>query len=146
MTKQEAVEKLKDKAYLFHGEGVKALSMAIEALEQEQTAEYSSDVSIIQATSAKVTKMRIDEPCSEWGKGWNEAIGFVIGYYLSYVPSAERHSAWLHCEDEAGHDGFRCEKCDTFYPCYYEYYHSAEDFISDYNFCPNCGAKMETEQ
>lgn len=35
MNKTEAIEILKDKAYLFHGEEVKALSMAIEALEQE---------------------------------------------------------------------------------------------------------------
>ena len=145
MTRQEAIKELElIKARIeweYPLEYQIAFDMAIKALEQELTA-----VSIIQATVAKIPKMRIDEPCSEWGKGWNEAIGFVIGYYLSYVPSAERHSAWVYCEDEAGHDGFRCEKCDTFYPWYYEYYHSAEEFISDYNFCPNCGAKMETEQ
>lgn len=36
MTRQEAIEALIKKAYAFHGEEVKVLAMAIEALQQEQ--------------------------------------------------------------------------------------------------------------
>lgn len=49
---------------------------------------------------------------------------------------------WIYGEhDVAICDGYRCDRCGFFVP--WDYEHKFIDFINDYHFCPNCGAKME---
>lgn len=45
---------------------------------------------------------------------------------------------WIHGEDEYGMDGYHCDKCGFFVPW--------DNYIEDYNFCPNCGADMRGEK
>ena len=48
---------------------------------------------------------------------------------------------WIYGESEVGNDGYYCSECGNFVPWIYE--ESAMNFIREYKFCPNCGAKME---
>ena len=58
------------------------------------------------------------------------------------IPSAERKGEWIYGEhDVAMCDGYRCDKCGFFVP--WDYEHKFIDFINDYHFCPNCGARMK---
>lgn len=63
---------------------------------------------------------------------------------LRNLPSAQpqrMRGKWTCGEDEYGIDGYHCDKCGFFVP--WDYTHKFIDFIKDYHFCPNCGAKME---
>jgi len=63
---------------------------------------------------------------------------------LMLLPPAEpKRGRWIYCEDSTADcvDGYRCDQCGFFVP--WDYKHKGIDFIQDYNFCPNCGAKME---
>jgi hypothetical protein len=142
MTKAEAIELLRELSNFVATppETDEAINMAIKALEQDEQDDTISRQVAIEALT-EIQKMKCgddDHAIAEW-TGATECIARI-----ELLPSTDRHGAWVYCEDEAGHDGFKCEKCDTFYPWYYEYYHSADDFISDYNFCPHCGARIKT--
>ncbi len=51
---------------------------------------------------------------------------------------------WIYGEhDVAMCDGYWCDKCGFFVP--WDYQHKFIDFIKDYHFCPNCGARMEVK-
>ena len=66
---------------------------------------------------------------------------------LEKLPSAEpKRGRWIYCEDSMADcvDGYRCDQCGFFVP--WDYKHKGIDYIQDYNFCPNCGAKMRGEQ
>jgi DNA-directed RNA polymerase subunit RPC12/RpoP len=58
-------------------------------------------------------------------------------------PIQPKRGRWLYCEDTTADcvDGYRCDQCGLFVP--WDYQHKSIDYIKDYNFCPNCGAKME---
>lgn len=55
-----------------------------------------------------------------------------------------RHGKWLYGENESGHDGYYCSQCGK----HIRWIYGEEniDFIRSYNYCPNCGAKMEVEE
>lgn len=60
------------------------------------------------------------------------------------LPSAQperKKGKWIYGEDEYGIDGYHCDKCGFFVP--WDYTHKFIDFIKDYHFCPNCGARMD---
>ena len=50
---------------------------------------------------------------------------------------------WVYGEDFTADcvDGYRCSQCGFFVP--WDYNHKLIDYINDYAYCPNCGAKME---
>lgn len=54
-----------------------------------------------------------------------------------------KESSWVYMEDKYGQDGWTCNNCRFFVPWYYKYYESP-NFISNYHFCPRCGAKMKS--
>ena len=69
----------------------------------------------------------------------------IIGV-LEELPSAQperEKGKWIYGEDEYGIDGYRCDKCGFFVP--WDYAHTFINYIEDYNFCPNCGARMEED-
>lgn len=45
-----------------------------------------------------------------------------------------RQGKWIYGENSDGFDGYRCSYCMT---------HFAVDDVSDYHYCPYCGAKMD---
>ena len=59
------------------------------------------------------------------------------------LPSADRpQGEWIYGEhDVAMCDGYRCDRCGFFVP--WDYEHKFIDFINDYHFCPQCGARMK---
>ena len=64
---------------------------------------------------------------------------------LENLPSAQperKTGRWIYGESEVGNDGYYCSECGNFVPWIYE--ESAMNFIREYKFCPNCGAKMES--
>ena len=56
----------------------------------------------------------------------------------SYVQP--KRGRWIYGEDEYGIDGYHCDKCGFFVP--WDYTHTFINYITDYNFCPSCGAEM----
>ena len=60
---------------------------------------------------------------------------------LPSVQSERKTGRWIYGESEVGNDGYYCSECGNFVPWIYE--ESAMNFIREYKFCPNCGAKME---
>lgn len=55
-----------------------------------------------------------------------------------------RHGKWLYGESESGHDGYYCSQCGK----HIRWIYGEEDinFIRSYNYCPNCGARMDAER
>ena len=60
---------------------------------------------------------------------------------LPTVQPERKTGRWIYGESEVGNDGYYCSECGNFVPWIYE--ESAMNFIREYKFCPNCGAKME---
>ena len=55
-----------------------------------------------------------------------------------------RHAKWIYGEDcVAMCDGYRCSNCGFFVP--WDYQHKFISYIEEYNYCPNCGARMVEE-
>ena len=59
------------------------------------------------------------------------------------APTIEpKRGEWIYGEhDVAMCDGYRCDRCGFFVP--WDYEHKSIDFINDYHYCPNCGARMK---
>ena len=89
----------------------------------------------------------------------DKARQYSLGYYEEdewAVPFKEITSAptidavevvrgeWVYCEDYVGQDGYKCSECGFFAPWHYNVYDI--DYISNYHYCPNCGAKMDGER
>ena len=61
---------------------------------------------------------------------------------INKAPTIEpKRGEWEYCEDYTGQDGYECSECGFFAPWHY----SVNDicFISNYHFCPQCGARMK---
>ena len=54
-----------------------------------------------------------------------------------------RHGKWIYGENESGHDGYYCSQCGEHVR--WRYGEEDIDFIRSYNYCPNCGARMDEE-
>lgn len=73
--------------------------------------------------------------------GWDEReVHFSLADIrcnLEMMPTVEaepiRHGKWIYGENLDGFDGYRCSHCMT---------HFAVDDVSDYHYCPYCGAKI----
>jgi hypothetical protein len=67
----------------------------------------------------------------------------TVGVIKTLPPAQPKRGRWLYCEDTTADcvDGYRCDQCGLFVP--WDYQHKSIGYIKDYNFCPNCGAKME---
>ena len=117
-----------------------ALNMAIEALQQEPTAEYSSDIisrqGAIDALYDKGLSM------TAWGEllamKWSD-----IQTCIELLPSADRPTGhWIEKEVFDNQDSeviesyqsARCSHCGKYHTTPYSY------FFDNYNFCPNCGS------
>lgn len=70
----------------------------------------------------------------------DEGKPYLRGKIYSAQPQRMR-GKWTYGEDEYGIDGYHCDKCGFFVP--WDYQHKFIDFIKDYHFCPNCGARMD---
>ena len=56
-----------------------------------------------------------------------------------------RHGKWLYGESESGQDGYYCSHCMGHVRWYGKAGGQSIDFISDYHYCPNCGARMDED-
>ena len=54
-----------------------------------------------------------------------------------------RHGKWIYGENERGYDGYYCSKCCGHVRWYGKASEQSINFIEKYNYCPNCGAKMD---
>jgi len=73
-----------------------------------------------------------------------EQMAYDIGYQRGYEKGkADRpQGEWIDGEHNVAMcDGYRCNRCGFFVP--WDYEHKFIDFINDYHFCPNCGARMK---
>lgn len=77
----------------------------------------------------------------EYNKGWNDCNNIVYKN-IKAIPTADvqevRHGKWVYVDGDLGWADCKCSECgytDLFEDC-------TECF---YNFCPECGAKMDEE-
>ena len=82
----------------------------------------------------------------KWKRGGlrEKAIILVTVGAIKTLPTIQpKRGRWIYCEDTTADcvDGYRCDQCGLFVP--WDYQHKSIYYIKDYNFCPNCGAKME---
>ena len=94
-------------------------------------------------------RKEIEKLCGNCDRPDKEELGKIILSSMTLgfneglkAPSADRpQGEWIYGEyDVAMCDGYRCDRCGFFVP--WDYEHKSIDFINDYNFCPNCGARM----
>ena len=79
-------------------------------------------------------------------KGWKSGI-YPVASNIHALPSALsewKKGKWVYAEDEYGIDGYHCDQCGFFVP--WDYTHRFINYIEDYHYCPNCGAKMVDSQ
>ena len=86
-----------------------------------------------------------EENCIEYDIGYNDGIDFAVSR-LSVLPSAAvqpaRHGCFIGTEYDGYADGnpafyeWKCSECGCIF----------EDDEPTYNYCPNCGARMDGKQ
>ena len=73
--------------------------------------------------------------------------GFIVSLsilegVISEIPAVDaapvRHGRWIKKKRKTYPDGYVCSECDDYI------YETWADY-TDFNFCPNCGAKMDLE-
>lgn len=82
-----------------------------------------------------------------YGAQMNERTAFK--HMIADAPTVDampvRHAKWIYGEDcVAMCDGYRCSNCGFFVP--WDYQHKFISYIEEYNYCPNCGARMDAER
>lgn len=73
----------------------------------------------------------------EYMSGWNDAIHHIKANAPTVDAEPVRHGKWIYGENMDGFDGYRCSYCMM---------HFAVDDVSDYHYCPYCGAKMDAQE
>jgi hypothetical protein len=162
MTREEASERLKEMSVQFALcvtdeqllEDIKALDIAIEALEQEPTAEYSSDVISRQGAIDAVNKNR--------DSVFHDSVHYEDAVYdISNLPSAQVEKAyelgkadrptghWIEDEKqnvlmrkfiEKGEVWRVCSVCGAGHMIGHKYATDKAYHDMHHNFCPNCGS------
>ena len=146
MTKQEAIKILNNYDLNFcdiDGNPIppqdfaEAKQMAIEALEQEPTAEYSSDVISRQAAIEALYDKGLS--MTAWGEllamKWSD-----IQTCIEQLPSAGRPKGhWIRKQEK--HQTAVCSNCEKV--AIQELWGTT---LRYYDFCPNCGARMESDE
>ena len=84
-----------------------------------------------------------------WHAGIKEALEIVETCCIDKEPTIDavpvRHGKWEYGEDESGYDGYYCSKCFGHVRWYGKVGEQSINFIKKYNYCPNCGARMDEE-
>lgn len=62
---------------------------------------------------------------------------------IEALPSTDGpEGEWIYCENDEGHEGFRCSECGFFVPWCYEVSGNTK-FINKYHTCPYCDSRMK---
>ena len=140
MTREEALKILDTIPTI--GEQVDALEMAIEALEQKPCNDAISRAELLSKIDAErkhLLDLKMD--------GAEHIVVHHARRIIEDMPSVTpqpKIGKWLEKEihgDKVGEwQSARCSVCDKYHTTPYMYY------FSDYNYCPNCGARMEVEE
>ena len=113
MTREQAVRLLEGKAYMFYGEvQLKALAMAIEALEQQT------------CDNCKFNEETDGMNCYECVNG--------ISDNFEALQQEPKRGYWLEAREED--------------PCWYICSECGRMVDDDSDYCPNCGARMESDE
>ena len=149
MTREEAIEELKilkegywdDDGYGHKTEQydntMLALDMAINALEQEQ------DMTI----AYLMGKYEDKEPCEDaisrqavlslWGLRLSDKEIYMAIHDMPSITPSRRKGHWVRVSidkySEHAHYWYKCDKC-------------GQQHLGNTNYCPNCGAEMESEE
>ena len=79
--------------------------------------------------------------------GWTGGILEALDAVKDLPPAQpeRKKGEWIYGEDSTADcvDGYRCSKCGFFVP--WDYNHKLIDYITDYAYCPKCGARMKGE-
>lgn len=154
MTLEEAIKWLNVEASYIEedvGNGkeiLEAYDMAIKALEQEPCEDCISRQAAVDYCY-QLINVEHQQGSDEMNYGQERvAQTETILHHLEFIPSVTpqpKTGRWL--EKEVNSDkvidewqSARCNVCDKYYTTPYMYY------FSHYNYCPNCGARMEVEE
>ena len=124
MTREEAIARLKVLTDYEYDEDLEALEMAIEALEQQPCEDCISRQAVINCVTSNEFRYKIVEDIKT----------------LPSVTPKEKTGKWID-------DGFYAEgHSEIVYRCSQCNHCIIELSIEEYNFCPNCGARMVEPQ
>jgi hypothetical protein len=74
---------------------------------------------------------------------------YAYRYAIDALPTVDAvpvvHGKWEYGENESGYDGYYCSKCFGHVRWYGKASGQSINFIKKYNYCPNCGARMDGE-
>lgn len=76
------------------------------------------------------------EKISAWKQGWNDAIDAIADYASTVDPMKHGHWVEQECCDWVYSKECRCSECG-------KYRLMTNPFGREWNYCPNCGAKMD---
>ena len=94
---------------------------------------------------------QVDNLCSDWNENWigNDNQSFIlhsdVSDLISDAPTVDAvevvHGEWIMCEDENDCEYIECPLCGE------QFYDGDNDtFDKPWNYCPNCGAKMDENE
>lgn len=138
MTREEAIRRLKNMAWLYGNAErephIEAIAIAIEALSAPQT-DLISRADAIDAVCGDCT-IENRESCKRDG------YCYEVRNLMALPPADRPRGEWL---EEKGANWFgggawKCSNCEYGYS--FSGYHEANEF----NYCPNCGARMEGDE
>lgn len=70
-------------------------------------------------------------------RGWNEAVTYILNYITKDIPPADvqevKQGKWEEKRLVSGEIKYTCSKCGQVF----------QGESLDFNYCPNCGAKMD---
>ena len=135
MTREEAIEQLKvyRACMSVDGADVEAYNMAIQALEQEPCEDT-------------ISRQAVLDELNKWD--WQELYlpihfkGNIIDVIPSVKPQEPKIGKWIAQDIHNCHTDFKCSECGYIH----SFVHLYGEPTADYTYCPNCGAKMESEE
>lgn len=145
MTNEEAVKILKGaikKPNTKDGYLGQAIDLAIKALEQQPCEDCIS----LNKLDDIITKA-IDDSENQTECQTLRWVLDVMSELPSVIPQPKATGSWVEKQVVDNEEveieqwqSARCSNCDKYHTTPYSYY------FDDYNYCPNCGAKMESEE
>jgi len=136
MTSEEAIAILEEEAeYLYQDDesyNREAFRMAIQALSQEPCDDAISREDAIKAVYGMTRYTGIDEAPYEYAE-------HVIAD-LPPVTSGRHKGRWIECDGYDGDTYYDCSECGESWTTI-----EGTPWDNGMNYCPNCGAKMESE-
>ena len=125
--------------YMYEGKSLIEWAQIILENQDEDCISRKEVLRLIEESVAKYCGQYSTDMLNMWG---------LFSQMITELPSVlpkPKEGHWIYGEDNYGADGYYCSQCGSHYPIRWGVNESFE-FITDYNYCPNCGCRMVEPQ